>query len=457
MFVSSHIVDTDHGIATEKVSVNHSQPAGNEERRARERHRVAVENELNEQLAAINAAQARVCELIYQHDVEGMWHDNSVRSENAYLTWRAGLTASEANRYLRLAHKLVDLPHLRAAFAAGRLSMSQVAVVASIADKDTDRSLTELAEGLSASQLTTVASYYRKALESEEDPGRDRFVRLTYDSRGRARLAGLMPSDQGVVLEKALAALADELPLEESDDIADPWGMRNADALTLMAENALAGQIQTRSGPDAFRAIIHVDEQVLKDADAEGQCYIHGAGAISSETARRLTCDSQVAIMTEREGKPLSVGRASRTFKGAIRHALEARDKMCCWPGCGRRVHLQNHHIKHWVDHGETSLENGIRLCWFHHRKLHEGGYRIERDGDGWRFVSPEGRIVTRPPPQPASKTVDELNQQRGVKVDEETGRPEWGGEKGNLRYVADVYLMRDPRLADPPDSEAAN
>ncbi|MBP9116357.1 MAG: HNH endonuclease, partial [Acidimicrobiia bacterium] len=29
------------------------------------------------------------------------------------------------------------------------------------------------------------------------------------------------------------------------------------------------------------------------------------------------------------------------------------------------------HHIKHWIDGGETSIENLVLICRHHHRKLH--------------------------------------------------------------------------------------
>lgn len=411
------------------------------DRESRTARRTAIEDEINTVLASINAAQAQLCELIEEHEREGMWHDNDgVRSEAAYLTWRAGLMPWEANRYLQVSRKLAELPHLKASFSSGKLSLSQVASVASIAVPETDQELTELAENLSAHQLSTVTSYYRKVFKQGEDPGKRREVRFHYTEHGQMKMRSEMPADQGVVIERAIKAIADGLPLDQDAD--DPWAARYADALCLLAENGLSGEIQTRSGPDAFKAIVHVDVSALQDG--EGDCYIQDAASITPETALRIMCDSQVAVMTEKDGQPLNVGRSSRTFKGAVRLALEARDKMCQWPGCGSKLHLQNHHIKHWVrDHGETSVDNGIRLCWFHHRKLHEGGVRMERDGNDWRFITPDGTVIARPPPRPATSTTHELNEQRGVKIDEQTCRPGWHGEKGNLRHVADIYVEK--------------
>jgi hypothetical protein len=44
---------------------------------------------------------------------------------------------------------------------------------------------------------------------------------------------------------------------------------------------------------------------------------------------------------------------------------------------------------------GETSLDNLMLLCSRHHRLVHEGGFRIERDyQDHWFFKRPDGRAM---------------------------------------------------------------
>lgn len=412
--------------------------------RSRDERRDAIEKEINEHLAAIAAAQARVCELVEEHLREGMWRDHDgISSESRFLSWRGGLTPRAANAYIKLSRDLTELPHLKDSFAAGKLSMSQAQVVASVATPDSDASLTELAEGLSASQLVTVAGYFRTARDADKDPGDDRYLNLRYDLSGNFRMSGKMPADQGMIIETAIQALAEHIPLDaENDGLVDPFGARRADALTLMAESVLANEIQTRSGYEAFQAVIHVDHAVLEGSSEDGDCYIQGAGAISPETARRITCDSHAMLLGLKDGKPLSAGRKTRTFKDAMRRALEAKNKMCCWPGCGNKVHLQGHHVKHWArDRGETDIDNGALLCWFHHRKVHEGRIEMVRDGEGWRFVTPDGKVIARPPPTGAGATVHQLNNQRGVITDEETCLPQWMGEPGDLRYVAEQVV----------------
>ena len=84
----------------------------------------------------------------------------------------------------------------------------------------------------------------------------------------------------------------------------------------------------------------------------------------------------------------LDVGRAERTFTGARRSAIIARDKHCRYPGCTAPPAIsEGHHVKHWSrDHGDTSVANGILLCWFHHDHVHKRNIDIRRANGEWIF-----------------------------------------------------------------------
>jgi predicted restriction endonuclease len=72
-----------------------------------------------------------------------------------------------------------------------------------------------------------------------------------------------------------------------------------------------------------------------------------------------------------------------------LRRALLARDRHCRFPGCTHERWLAAHHVVHWADGGETSLDNTLLLCSSHHRLLHEGQFRIKADCNGeWQFCS---------------------------------------------------------------------
>src|SRR5439155_4155974 len=107
-------------------------------------------------------------------------------------------------------------------------------------------------------------------------------------------------------------------------------------------------------------------------------------------------CDCEVVTLTEREGLPIDVGRRRRVVSRRLRRALEWRDRTCRYPGCpvGSR-RSDAHHLLPWALGGDTDLDNLIKLCRFHHGRLHEGVYRIHEKGDGELvFEAPSGKEI---------------------------------------------------------------
>jgi hypothetical protein len=156
---------------------------------------------------------------------------------------------------------------------------------------------------------------------------------------------------------------------------------------------------------DHYQVGIHTDASALRGGVSVDNSALPGGVALPGElgrsdlpieTVRRLTCDgSLVTIVEDEDGTPLDVGRKRRTVTTALRRALWSRDRHCSFPGCHNRCYVDAHHIEHWVNGGETSLENLTLLCTFHHTLVHEGGFKIRHDRDGAiYFERPDGRVI---------------------------------------------------------------
>jgi hypothetical protein len=106
------------------------------------------------------------------------------------------------------------------------------------------------------------------------------------------------------------------------------------------------------------------------------------------------------------DGSVLDVGRRTRAISPALRRALDHRDGGCRFPGCGLRL-CDGHHVQHWAEGGETSLENTLLLCRRHHRAVHEEGFTVELLASGEaRFHRPDGRRLEVAPALPALPAV---------------------------------------------------
>ncbi|MGC5616239.1 HNH endonuclease signature motif containing protein [Georgenia sp. Z1491] len=76
--------------------------------------------------------------------------------------------------------------------------------------------------------------------------------------------------------------------------------------------------------------------------------------------------------------------------------AIHARDQHCQYPGCDEPPGFgEIHHCLHWYkDHGPTSIEHGILLCWHHHDLIHARNITITRTRGRWHFHDQHGRPI---------------------------------------------------------------
>jgi hypothetical protein len=147
-----------------------------------------------------------------------------------------------------------------------------------------------------------------------------------------------------------------------------------------------------------------------------------------------MACDASVVHWHEgKDSEPLNIGRKSRTIPPAIRRALKRRDGGCRFPGCTCSKFVDAHHIRHWADGGETSMDNLVLLCRRHHRLVHEGGFGVHARVNGEiRFTYPDGRTLPPSPDGPFRGNADSIrvdNHNNGLEITSETLPPLWTGE----------------------------
>jgi hypothetical protein len=330
----------------------------------------------------------------------------------------------------------------------GELTFSKVRALTRVATPASEEGLLELAGALTASQLERALRAFRR-LRAEEarDAHELEYVDYYFGEDGSLYLRARLAAEEGTLLVRALerarervrerrraeqAASGAESGPEQAAAAAaaraarafEPARSAQVEALVELARASLVSP-EERS-PERARLVVHVDALALT-RDGSGRSELEQGPLLSPESARRLGCDAETVTAIERDGLPLSVGRARRTVPPTLRRLLEARDGGTCrFPGCENRRHLDAHHRLHWARGGETSLGNLVLLCFHHHRLVHEGGYTIEDDpGGGLRFRNRHGVLcpgVPRSPPGCAEGLVTE-NSRRGLAIGPRTNR----------------------------------
>jgi 5-methylcytosine-specific restriction endonuclease McrA len=410
-------------------------------------------DEIAELSAHLEAATARLLDLIREFDTRGGWN-NGFRSCAAWLSWRVGLAPGAAREKVRVARALGSLPRLAQALARGELSYAKVRELTRVATPETEDRLLAVGRAGTAEHVERIVRGWRRMDQHAEAreatlQHAGRALHVYPDEDGTVRLRGRLTPEVGALLIKALAAAREALyqRTRRQEPEADPPTLvqQQADALALLAETALHQGLDPGAPGERYQVVVHVEAPVLADPAAPGQSVLEDGARVPAGTSQRLACDaSRVVMRHDQDGRLLEVGARTRTIPPALRRALQHRDRGCRFPGCGMRFG-QGHHIRHWAQGGPTTLWNLALLCRRHHGAVHEEGYRLDRQPDGeLRFRRPDGRLLPEvpPPAEVPGDPVEGLRAQhdaQGLDLHARTATPGWLGERLDVGWAIDV------------------
>ena len=410
--------------------------------------------------AHLDAATAHLLDLIREFDARGGW-GNGFRSCDHWLSWRVGLEPGAAREHVRVARALGSLPGLAQALARGELSYSKVRALSRVATPETEERLLAVGRAGTAEHVELIVRGWRRMdrkAEAQETTRRhrNRALHVYPDGDGMVMIHGRLEPEIGALVMQALTAAREALyRRRQATDVpggtsvvdgspeAPTMEQQQADALALVAETTLHHGIDPGAPGERYQVVVHVDADVLADADVPGQSVLDGGARVPAGTSQRLACDaSRVVMRHDSEGRTTEVGARTRTIPPALRRALEHRDRGCRFPGCGLPFG-QGHHIRHWAQGGPTTLSNLAMLCRRHHRAVHEEGYQVERLPDGdLKFRRPDGRPLPEVPATPAVPAAPcEALRARHAAVDIHalTAMPGWLGERLDVGWAISV------------------
>ena len=352
----------------------------------------------------MNAESYRLLLLVREFDDRFGYAKWTFKSCAEWLAWRCGISLSAAREKVRTAQALRTLPEISAAFADGRLSYSKVRALTRVAHVHDEDLLLAYALQATAAQVEERCRQIRNVTPESVNDARRAWAQRSLtiwrnEANGTLRITVEVPIEDGELIARAIdcAVAAGEVTTGVEPDAATEskgtaWRAQQADALVAIAKTYLDGGDAGGNGStaDHYQVVVHVDEKSLRGG--------MGRADLPIDTVKRLTCDgSLVTVLEDDHGRPLDVGRKQRTVPTPLKRALYSRDRGCTFPGCERKRYLDAHHLKHWAEGGDTSLENLTLLCTHHHRCLHEGGFHIAREADGeLRFQRADGRTIPR-------------------------------------------------------------
>ncbi len=351
--------------------------------------------------ARLHAATYELLVLLREFDARDGWNAGFLSCAH-WLHWRTGIDLGAAREKVRVAKALATLPRVSAAMQRGQLSYAKVRAITRVATPDSEGALLDVAMAGNCAHVERLVRAWRRvdrAAEARDVETRhwNRQLSTWVDDDGMVVIRGRLTPEVGAVVQRALEAAADRLFREAAGAPAGGAiaaeltpGQRRADALGLLAESALAADLDGGTAGDRYQVVLHVNAELptappapAEPVDANPEPFDgalevdHGALYVSMETSRRLSCDASVVAMHhDPDGSVRDVNRKTRSIPTAIRRAVTARDRQCRFPGCTSR-RCDAHHVEHWADGGRTSADNLVLLCRRHHRAVHEGGFGI--------------------------------------------------------------------------------
>src|SRR6266550_6568370 len=345
--------------------------------------------------AGIDPLEAVFATGVRRFDKSGEYKADGALSLTAWLRWKCKLSGGAAMERVEIARQLEKLPETAAAFANGDVGFQHVAVLARTAEhvgaaavRKDEATLLKSAQTMDPGQFTTVAKNFEHrvdaagALAEANNAYQRRYFHISEPQDGLVRLDGLLDAEGGATLRTALQPF-----MKPVKDDARNYGQRSADALVELGRQGGSGSKRDGAGPRP-QLIIRASVDTLAGLPGAPAGELGDGGTVPAETVQRFACDSAISRITGRGELDHELSHATRTIPPATRRALEARDRECVFTGCGRRPSwCDGHHLVWWTRGGATTLPNLALLCRPHHRMVHEGGWRRERQKDG-RFAA---------------------------------------------------------------------
>lgn len=336
---------------------------------------------------AIDEMEVEFSRLAVEFDKTSWWDYEGFNTAGDWIRFNCHMNSHSVLSAFAVGATANEMPATMETMRAGEIGFAHVATMARTAvdvrGAFDENALLPLARAHSPGKFFHKCVHYRHAIDAEgynrdqEQLAEQRGLRLHTAQDGCLLISGLLDPIGGATVRAALEPLA--RPSGEHDD--RRVDQRFADAFVEVCSGGKPASVQVTASLETLQGVVGAPA-------GEAEFSV----PVSSRTVQRLACDSSVTrVLLSEESLVIDVGRSKRLVDGALRKALAVRDKHCQWPACERPASwCDGHHLVHWIDGGETNLENCVLLCKRHHRMIHEGGWQMIR--------TDEGEIVTIAP-----------------------------------------------------------
>jgi len=336
---------------------------------------------LHDDVIELQAVTARLTALkasrVAEWSRRALWNTDGSTCASSRLASEAGLAPSAARDEVRRANALAEMPAAAAALAAGDISVAHVELLAraNSAGREGDFSRDEdlLVEGCVTMAFDDAHQGVDYWMLSADESGAEAHAARRHARRGlswrRERdgalvLRAVLDPVAAVAVDEELHRLEHQLYLvDQTNDQSRTRRQRSADALVELATRSASTTNSRRPRP-----LISV---LVGETMFAHTCELAAGTVLTPGEIVPLLADADIErIIFEAPDRIISASQR-RTFTGALRRAIEIRDRRCTHHSGCRTVasRCDIDHIVAVPDGGITSYDNGRVLCSTHNRR----------------------------------------------------------------------------------------
>ncbi len=243
-----------------------------------------LEAEICSTAAHLAAGTCRFLLLVAEFDRRDGHATWECRSTAHWLNWKCGIGMHAAREQVRVARRLIELPHVRAAFASGRLSFSKVRAISRVAHPGIEADLVRMAEHATAQQMEDSCGALRRCRdlaeaeaelhETEQRTAARSHLTLRHRNDGLVGGLRLTPEDGEILLRAVDLAVRRAAEGRPDNEPTSPIDHERASGLLELARAYLADDRNStdRNSTDGPHPeiVVHVDLAVIEAARQAG-------------------------------------------------------------------------------------------------------------------------------------------------------------------------------------------
>jgi hypothetical protein len=343
---------------------------------------------LNRQQQRFSAAYAQ---LARAYDASKAWAETGAKSAASLLAFRCRMPAGDAKAHVRLGRALERMPEVADSLARGDVGVYHARQLARLATNRRTADAFAHDEHVLVGYAETQEwpTFYRSVIywEQQADPdgveqqaGSDEMLRRVHLSdglHGTGILDGELTAIGNATVKTALERIHDEMFRDEWARLKQRLGrdpqlcelertpaQRRHDALVEMANRAMTAPANGKRPAPLVTVLVGYE------TFAGRICQLADQTVVTPGTVAKLLLDDALIerVVFDGPSRVIDVGQA-RCFTGALRRAIEVRDRECQSPGCHVPYpHCEVDHTRPYSQGGPTTQDNGRLRCGHHNR-----------------------------------------------------------------------------------------